>query len=298
MKKYWFVLITSLLAASIASAADSRIWGGMILANILAYGQEHATRLGPLFTTLQAFYFRKIFAGVLLCVPAAFLVHYLVLGQKVFSHDGEKIFVFSVFKRLVHWLAALAFIILIPTGLMMVFGRYLGGGTLVATARHLHGVGTVVFLVAVIPMFLFWVAEMLPTRDDMRWVLMAGGYLSRAKQEIPAGKFNAGQKMWFWMVTLGGSGMIATGAALYLQDFDYGAASLLGLSQIDLLRFCAIVHNFLAMAIIANFITHVYMALFAIKGVISSMITGYKEEEEVRFLHSSFYKKLKGQRQV
>ena len=35
------------------------------------------------------------------------------------------------------------------------------------------------------------------------------------------------------------------------------------------------------------------MAVFAIKGAVHSIITGYKEEEEVEVLHSSFYKKLK-----
>ena len=31
------------------------------------------------------------------------------------------------------------------------------------------------------------------------------------------------------------------------------------------------------------------MAVFAIKGAINSIITGYKEEEEVEYLHSSWY---------
>ena len=83
-----------------------------------------------------------------------------------------------------------------------------------------------------------------------------------------AGKFNAGQKMWFWMCTLGGFVMIATGIFMYLQDFDYGIATALGVSQIDLLRISVIAHNILAVMITAFFFTHVYMSLFAIKGAI------------------------------
>ncbi|MFV0438630.1 MAG: formate dehydrogenase subunit gamma, partial [Desulfopila sp.] len=78
---------------------------------------------------------------------------------------------------------------------------------------------------------------------------------------------------------------------MYLQDFDYGVATLFGLSQIDFLRLAAIVHNGLAIVILAYFITHVYMSLFAIKGAVTSMITGYKCEEELRYLHSLYYKK-------
>jgi len=40
------------------------------------------------------------------------------------------------------------------------------------------------------------------------------------------------------------------------------------------------------------------MAVFAIKGAIHSIITGYKEEEEVEYLHSSWYKKLKKQGKI
>jgi len=38
--------------------------------------------------------------------------------------------------------------------------------------------------------------------------------------------------------------------------------------------------------------------MFAIKGALQSMISGYKEEEEVKYLHSSFYKKLKKEGKV
>jgi formate dehydrogenase subunit gamma len=40
------------------------------------------------------------------------------------------------------------------------------------------------------------------------------------------------------------------------------------------------------------------MSLFAIKGAIHSIITGYKENDEVMYLHSSFYKKLKKQGKI
>lgn len=295
-KKFSFIfIITSLFLASAAFAADSQIWGGMIISNILAYGKETSLNLGPLFTLLQSTYFRWIFLAVVVGVPAVFLFHYLVWGPKVFSHDGEKIYVFSVFQRVIHLLAVIAFVILVPTGLMIVFGKFFGGGGLIVAARYLHGVATIIFLISVIPMFVFWAIEMLPCLDDIKWMFILGGYLSKKKREIPAGKFNAGQKMWFWVATLGGVVMIATGAFMYLQDFDLGIAQLFGLSQIDLLRASAIVHNALAIVMTAFFFTHAYMSLFAIKGAIHSMINGYKEEEEVKYLHSSYYKKLKMQ---
>lgn len=293
MKKYLFLFIASLLMASAAIAADSQIWDAMRVQNILGFGQEESLKLGPLFTMLQGSWFYKIFLGILIGVPAVFFIHFLVIGPKVFSHDGEPIFAFTLFKRIIHALAAIAFVILIPTGLMIVFGSYLGGGTLIEYARHLHGIATVIFAISLVPMFLFWFMDMLPTFDDVKWMFILGGYLSKEIKEIPAGKFNAGQKMWFWIATLGGLLMILTGAIMYLQDFDYGVAKALGVTQIDLLRASAIVHNVLAFAVMALFFTHVYMAAIAIKGAIHSMITGYKEHDEVKYLHSTWYKKLK-----
>jgi len=298
IKKPLFFIIALLILASAAYAAESRIWGKMLIQNITAYGADDSHGLGPLFTFLQSTYFRKIFFGTVLAVPLVFLLHYLVFGARVFAHGGKKIFFFPLIKRAIHLLAAISFLLLVPTGLIMVFGEYFGGGTLVMTARQVHGVTTVLFLIAVIPMFFSWVLEMLPTFDDIKWMIILGGYLSRAKKEIPAGKFNAGQKMWFWIATIGGAVMIATGGAMYFQDFNLGIANTFGVSQIDLLRACAIVHNSLAMLVIAFFFTHVYMSLFAIKGAITSMITGYKEEEEVQYLHSSFYRKLKQQNKI
>jgi formate dehydrogenase subunit gamma len=298
MRKYIYFIIATLFLASAAYAADSQIWGDMRVTNIFGYGQVESYNLGAIFTMLQRDWFYLIFLGLLVGVPAVFFIHYLIIGPKVFSHDGEPIFAFTVFKRVIHALAAIAFTILIPTGLMIVFGNYLGGGAPIEWARHLHGIATVIFLISVIPMFLFWFIPMLPTLYDIKWLFILGGYLSKEIKEIPAGQFNAGQKMWFWIATFGGFVMIATGAVMYFQDFDLGIASTLGLSQIDLLRASAIVHNVLAFAVMALFFTHVYMAAIAIKGAIWSMITGYKEHEEVKYLHSIWYKKLKKQGKI
>lgn len=299
MRKLPQILYPLLLSTVTAFGGDGSIWGKERIVNILTYGKEGSTGLGPTFVDWQGHgAFAQIMGWVLLIVLVVFLLHYLIIGPKRFEHGGTRIRVFSLFQRVIHWMAALAFVLLIPTGLMILYGKYLGGGSLVLTARYVHDWATVLFAVSVIPMFLFWLVAMLPTWDDVKWLFIAGGYLSKKKREVPAGKFNAGQKMWFWLATLGGAVMIATGAAMYLQEFDFGIASTLGLSQIDLLRLAAITHNVLAFAIVALFITHLYMSIFAIKGSLQSMIDGHKEEDEVKHLHSSWYKKLKKEGKV
>lgn len=299
MKKYIYMFIALLGFASVALAADSQIWGEMRIQNILGYGQEESLKLGPLFTMLQHEYFTKIFLAILVLVPAAFLTHYKIIGPKVFPHDGKKIQAFSLYNRIIHQVAAVSFIVIVPTGFVIVFGDFFGGGMFVRACKHLHGIFTIPFAIVVIPMFLMWVKEAIFNFDDVKWMMIVGGYLSKEKKPIPAGKFNAGQKMWYWIATLGGMVMVITGAAMFFMDFNIEMIkSMSGLSQIDFLRVMAILHNVVGFLVVALFITHVYMSMFAIKGAVHSILDGHMEEEEVRILHSSWYKKLKDQGKV
>lgn len=294
--KYIILILISL--ASLAFASESAIFGKDLIPNILAYDKEGSLHLGKWFTLLQSTYFKPIFLGVLLGVPAVFFIHYKIIGPMIFSHDRKKIYVFSVFNRAIHTIAAISFILLIPTGVVMVFGDFFGGGEFVRINKDIHAISTLLFVISVIPMLMMWFKEMLPTSDDIKWLMILGGYLNKRKDPIPAGKFNAGQKMWFYVCTFGGIIMIATGAIMFFQDFKFDFIASLGLSQIDLLRASAIVHNILGFAVLALFMTHIYMSVFAIKGAIHSILTGYKEEEEVEILHSSFYKKLNKDKKI
>ncbi|QDF29436.1 formate dehydrogenase subunit gamma [Halarcobacter anaerophilus] len=296
--KFKYILILFLTLTSLAIASESAIFGKDLIPNILAYDKENSLHLGKWFTLLQSTYFKPIFFGVLIGVPAVFFIHYKIIGPMIFSHDRKKIFVFSVFNRIVHTIAAIAFILIIPTGFVLVFGTTFGGGGFVRFCKDVHGIATILFVISVIPMLLMWFKDMLPTSDDIKWMMILGGYLNKRKDPIPAGRFNAGQKMWFWICTFGGIIMILTGAIMFFQDFKLEFITSLGISQIDLLRASAIVHNVLGMAVAALFMTHVYMSVFAIKGAIHSIITGYKEEEEVEILHSTFYKKLKKSKKI
>ncbi|WP_417327360.1 formate dehydrogenase subunit gamma [Halarcobacter sp.] len=290
MKKYLLVMLflsSALFAYSTVSEANQEI-----ITNMLAYEQSGNTQLGEMFVFLQTKLFENAYLSIILIVPMAFLIHYLIIGPKKFSHDGKKYYVFTLFNRIIHGMAAISFIIIVPTGLIMMFGSTFGGGAFVTACKELHAVATVLFMISVVPMFLMWLRSMLFTADDIKWFMILGGYLSKEKKPVPAGKFNAGQKMWFWVCTIGGVAMIFTGATLYVQDLNLAVLTMFGLTKIEMLRLCIIVHNVVGLAMIALFFTHLYMSIFAIKGAIVSMINGYKEEEEIEILHSSYYKEL------
>ncbi|PIE56903.1 MAG: formate dehydrogenase subunit gamma [Desulfobulbus propionicus] len=232
---------------------------------------------GEVFTMLASTLFRQIFLALITVIPTIFFLHYLIIGAKHFDHDGPQVLYFGIISRIIHWITALSFTSLVLTGLIIIFGKYLGGGAPVMWARYIHVVAALVFACSVPFMLLIWFIDMLPAWYDILWLFILGGYLSKEKKPVPAGRFNAGQKMWFWTATVGGLVMLWSGYQLFLFE-----------ASTDELRIWAMVHNVLGMMMVALLTTHVYMSLFAIAGSIHSMIDGHKPKDEVDILHSRY----------
>lgn len=281
-KQYAEVISGNNALITTSARANPKLYGGPEVEAIKTWGvgSPNSQGWGEIFTFLQGRYFMQVFGLIIILVPLAFLSHFMFVGQKKFNH-GKKIRVFSSYNIIVHWCAAIPFVLLCLTGLAMVFGDKLGGGGLVRFARDLHGIATIVFAIFGILMFLMWAKSALPKAYDIQWLMIMGGYLSKEKKPIPAGKFNAGQKMWFWVCTMGGFAMIISGAFMFFQ-----------FSDIDTLRIMALAHNIIGFLIIALLITHIYMAVFAIEGALHSIIDGHMGEEEIAILHSYYYKEI------
>ncbi len=278
------IAATGLVAAAVYAGADpgavTPIGSGSSTASYLQINALYTgdwQKYGELFTNLQANLFSRIFLLIVTLIPALFFFHYLAIGPKKFEHQGPQVYYFNLFTRIIHWLAAASFSLLVITGMMVIFGKLLGGGAIIRGGRSVHILSAIIFTTSAIPMFLIWLKDMLPALYDIKWLFIMGGYLSKKKRPIPAGKFNAGQKMWFWLATIGGFVMAYSGYVIWgLQG------------QVDSVRLMAIIHNFLGAAMTALFLVHLYMSLFAIAGAVGSMISGYKPQEEVEILHSRY----------
>lgn len=271
---------------------NSSVWGKARVENIDTY-YNHP--FAEWFVWLQSSgFFANLALFAIIAVLVAFVGHYAIVGPKSFSHDHGKVYAFNVLERLTHAVAALSWVILVPTGIIMMFGEEFGGGFFVRLCKNLHGIATILFAIVLPYMFFKWLFRMLPATYDARWAIMVGGYLSKNKKPIPAGKFNLGQKAWFWVCMGGGFVMVITGALMYFLDTQIPVANgaFLGMTQIDILRLSAIIHNILGAACAVFLLVHIYMAVFCIKGSIHAIINGYKEEEEVYILHHYWYQEL------
>ena len=126
---------------------------------------------------------------------------------------GRLIVRFTPWERTVHWAAAISFVILAFSGIFMLFGRYvllpMFGYSIFAAitilGKNLHNFVGPLFVVCTVLLFVIFARDNLPRAYYWVWVRKFGGMLSG--EHVPAGRFNAGEKAWFWFgVTLLGPG--------------------------------------------------------------------------------------------
>ena len=112
---------------------------------------------------------------------------------------------------MVHWSAAISFCVLGISGLLMLFGKYVLlpviGYTLfawlTALGKNLHNFVAPFFIVAVLAMIVA-VHPRQPAAGPMTCSGSARpGAVFTAASTCPPGRFNAGEKVWFWVGVVG-----------------------------------------------------------------------------------------------
>ena len=204
------------------------------------------------------------------------LGHFFAIGPKDMSmrdeHDAMPWW--NVFERIIHAIIAIAFVILTISGLAITFGRYVGGGSGTLLLRTLHEYSGLVFTPCIIILTLIWVRHAIPRSYDMEWFSHAGGYLGY-KGKLTSGKFNAGQKVWYWIMVI--AGLLLTWSGL-MQYFQIGTV----LER----RTDVIVHFFSSIPIVLMFLVHLYMTTLGTRGAFMGMINGKFSKSAAQNFHS------------
>lgn len=229
--------------------------------------------------------------GMLAVLIAFFLLRGRITIER--GPSGRTVQRFNGIERFVHWFTASSFIVLAITGLNVTFGRYillpLLGPDLFANLslafKYGHNYVAFAFMIGVVLTFLVWVIHNLPSRTDLEWIA-AGGGLFRRGVHPPAGKFNAGQKLIFWSVVLGGVALSVTGVYM-LFPFQFG--------DIQTQQLMTVIHAIVAVVLIAIILAHIYIGTVGMEGAFDAMGTGKVDENWAREHHSAWYAQLKGQ---
>jgi formate dehydrogenase gamma subunit len=103
----------------------------------------------------------------------------------------------------------------------------------------------------------------IPNRLDLAWLKAGGGF--RGGIHPPAGRFNAGQKVIFWVTVLGGGLVAASG---YVLIFPFTVTDIAG-QQLS-----HIVHGLLAVLMVAAMLAHIYIGMVGMEGAIDAMGSG------------------------
>jgi formate dehydrogenase subunit gamma len=174
----------------------------------------------------------------------------------------------TVFERIVHWVLAISCLLLLLTGLGLMFKSFtilarIFGGTI--GYKVVHDVAAWFFMISLVPTFFMWLRDCSGIdSDDIAWFKGAGGYLTRKPVHFNMGKFNPGQKMFFWFVIFGGIVMSLSGLALMYPDkVARTTVQLAGATHV------------LCMVGMALFIlVHVYLGTIGNPGSVTAILTG------------------------
>lgn len=202
------------------------------------------------------------------------------------SDASQKLVRFSFAERARHWMAALSFLYAALSGLalwshhLFWLSSVLGGGE---TVRRWHPWGGVLFGVALGLMFRNWAREMKLDADDKVWLKNAHKYAVNEEEGLPEpGRFNAGQKMLFWLQSLAVIVLIATGVVLWLPEM-----------MPRTLRLAAILlHPAIAVLSIGGIIVHIYMGTAAVPGALRGMIQGWVRPGWAASHHPKWYRDI------
>ena len=175
---------------------------------------------------------------------------------------------FTFLERLVHWVVGVTFVLLLLTGLAFSYPSLfwlttlLGGGP---AARVLHPQIGALFGVGIAFMFVLWVRDMFLDRLDRQWLGAIRHYAAHDRDKVPpAGKYNAGQKLFFWVQSLLGVVFVVTGLPLWFAE-SFGP---------ELLNTARLMHYAATLGGGLFLIVHVYLGTVAYPGTARGMIDG------------------------
>ncbi|MGB8970079.1 MAG: formate dehydrogenase subunit gamma [Candidatus Sulfotelmatobacter sp.] len=199
---------------------------------------------------------------------------------------GERILRYTLVERVHHWAGALFYIYCLVTGLafwspyMYWLAAIVGGGP---TARFWHPWFGLAFSFSMFWMYKMWRGDMATTEADLRWKKPIKHYIENDDQNLPPeGRFNYGQKIFFWLMFYGVILLLISGLGLWFVESIPGS--------LGWLRDLAItVHVVAALATIGGFIIHVYMGTAMIRGGFTSIIRGEVSTAWAKTHHRLWY---------
>jgi formate dehydrogenase subunit gamma len=260
-------------------------------------GQDRATSAGEAWRQYRNGPLTSIGAALILAALALVTILYFVFGKirNKEAPTGRRIERFTPAERVVHWVVAISFVVLAVSGLIMLFGRYLlmpliGHtlfGWLTYALKNVHNFVGPLFTISIIVFFVMYVRDNLPGKHDVRWLLRFGGLFGgKNAQEPSSGRFNGGEKIWFWagLVLLG---LIISASGFVLDMLVPGIAYTRANMQL-----AHVIHLLGATMMAAGAVGHIYLGTLGMEGAYDAMRHGYVDDTWAREHHDLWYEQV------
>jgi len=172
--------------------------------------------------------------------------------------------------RINHWIVVISFVLVALSGLSLFhpalfpLTALFGGGP---WTRILHPfIGLVMVIAFILLARRMWRDNFL-TSDDAAWLRDIGDVLENKDENLPpVGRFNAGQKLLFWVIVGCLSALLLTGFVIWRAYFSQ-------YFSIDVIRFSVLIHALCGWLLVCGIVVHIYAAIW-IKGSIKAMTEG------------------------
>jgi len=146
---------------------------------------------------------------------------------------------------------------------------YTGFAWLTIVSKNLHNFVGPLFIFSIVVLALLFAKDNIFKRYDIKWLAKAGGMLGGP--EMPSGRFNGGEKVWFWGGVVGlGIAVSATGLILDFPNWNQVR---------NVMQEANVIHAIAAILFICGAMGHTYLGTIGMDGAYKAMRDGYVDEQ-------------------
>jgi formate dehydrogenase subunit gamma len=210
-----------------------------------------------------------VILGTIVVLGAA----YLIIGRIRIAagRSGQKILRFKAFERFSHWLTAVSFVILGLTGLNITFGKIVllpvigpdAFSSVSQAAKYVHNFTSFAFVVGLVLIVVIFFKDNVPEKVDLDWLKQGGGFIK--SKHAPAGRFNLGEKLVYWLSLAAGVAVSVSGFLLLFPFYGTNIAEM---------QLAQVVHAVVAVLFVALILAHIYIGTLGMEGAFEAMGTG------------------------
>jgi formate dehydrogenase subunit gamma len=212
-------------------------------------------------------------AIVILGTIALLALTYFILGKIRIAEgrSGKRILRFDAFERFSHWLTAVSFVILGLTGLNITFGKSLllpligpdAFASVSQAAKYVHNFVSFSFVAGLVLIMVIFFRDNLFEKVDLEWIKQGGGFIKN--RHAPAGRFNFGEKLIYWLSVAGGIVVSLSGFCLLFPFYGTDIAEM---------QFGHAIHAVVSVLFVTLILAHIYIGTLGMEGAFEAMGTG------------------------